>query len=227
MIRWPTRVVQGLIRAYQLFVSPLLGPRCRFHPSCLHYAQEAIAVYGLRPGGWLALRRPLRCHPWHPGGFDPRPPPQSVATAAREQAESDRERPGGRDRDGDWPEGLRPIKWNRDTCVRCNMVISDRCFAAEMCGGTKDTVFKVDDIGCLIFWLRDKAGQFPWMAEAATRLWVADCVTKGERCFEPCTAHFPGGRISPMGYNFVAIGAAREGSADFSVVRRHMLARGK
>lgn len=52
---------------------------------------------------------------------------------------------------GNWPEGMQPIKWDRDTCVRCNMVISDRRFAAEMHGGERDTVFKFDDIGCLVF----------------------------------------------------------------------------
>lgn len=69
-----TRAVQLLIRVYQLGISPLLGPRCRFYPSCSHYAQEAIDTHGLRRGGWLALRRLSRCHPWHPGGFDPVPP---------------------------------------------------------------------------------------------------------------------------------------------------------
>ena len=74
---------------------------------------------------------------------------------------------------GHWPEGMAEIKWDRDTCVRCNMVISDPRFAAEMRGGEKGVVFKFDDIGCLVFWLRDKAAQFPWMASAGTRLWVA------------------------------------------------------
>lgn len=68
------RGLQLLIRGYQLFISPLLGPRCRFYPSCSHYAQEALQTHGLRRGGWLALRRIGRCHPWHPGGVDPVPP---------------------------------------------------------------------------------------------------------------------------------------------------------
>jgi len=63
-----------LIRAYQLGISPLLGPRCRFYPVCSDYALEAIEVYGALKGSWLALKRILRCHPWHPGGFDPVPP---------------------------------------------------------------------------------------------------------------------------------------------------------
>ncbi|HEY7928933.1 MAG TPA: membrane protein insertion efficiency factor YidD [Steroidobacteraceae bacterium] len=66
-----------LIRGYQLLVSPLLGPRCRFHPSCSHYALEAIDTHGAARGTWLALRRLLRCHPLHPGGYDPVPPVRS------------------------------------------------------------------------------------------------------------------------------------------------------
>lgn len=63
-----------LIRLYQCSVSPLLGPTCRFYPSCSHYARQAILDFGVLRGGWLALRRLGRCHPWHPGGFDPVPP---------------------------------------------------------------------------------------------------------------------------------------------------------
>ncbi|HET7922777.1 MAG TPA: membrane protein insertion efficiency factor YidD [Gammaproteobacteria bacterium] len=63
----------ALIRAYQLVISPLLGPRCRFYPSCSAYAIEAIAQHGALRGGWLSLKRLLRCHPLHPGGVDPVP----------------------------------------------------------------------------------------------------------------------------------------------------------
>jgi putative membrane protein insertion efficiency factor len=62
-----------LIRIYQWTVSPLLGPRCRFHPSCSNYALEAINRFGVLRGGWLAVKRLGRCHPWHPGGLDPVP----------------------------------------------------------------------------------------------------------------------------------------------------------
>ncbi len=58
------------IRAYQLVLSPLLGPRCRFYPSCSSYALEAIRTHGPLRGTWLAGRRLLRCHPWNPGGVD-------------------------------------------------------------------------------------------------------------------------------------------------------------
>lgn len=62
-----------LIRAYKLLLSPLLGPRCRFYPSCSDYALEALHRHGLGKGGLLALRRIFRCHPCNPGGFDPVP----------------------------------------------------------------------------------------------------------------------------------------------------------
>jgi len=69
-----TRVLRATLRAYQFVISPLLGPRCRFHPSCSEYAYEAVGIHGPLRGSWLALRRLARCHPWHPGGFDPVPP---------------------------------------------------------------------------------------------------------------------------------------------------------
>jgi len=63
----------GLLRGYQYLISPLLGGHCRFYPSCSHYAVEAIETHGTVRGTGLALRRLLRCHPWHPGGYDPVP----------------------------------------------------------------------------------------------------------------------------------------------------------
>ena len=63
----------GLIRLYRYFISPLLGSRCRFHPSCSEYAVEALQRHGAWRGTWLAMRRLSRCHPWHSGGFDPVP----------------------------------------------------------------------------------------------------------------------------------------------------------
>jgi uncharacterized protein len=67
------RVAAFLIRVYQWTVSPLLGPACRFHPSCSQYALQAITRFGVLKGSGLALLRLARCHPWHPGGFDPVP----------------------------------------------------------------------------------------------------------------------------------------------------------
>ena len=66
-------VAAALVRAYQLGISPLLGPNCRFHPTCSHYAEEAILRHGLMRGTWLAMKRLARCHAWHPGGYDPVP----------------------------------------------------------------------------------------------------------------------------------------------------------
>jgi uncharacterized protein len=63
----------ALIRAYQYLLRPMLGSNCRFYPSCSDYAREAIERHGAMRGLWLAVRRVARCHPYHPGGFDPVP----------------------------------------------------------------------------------------------------------------------------------------------------------
>jgi putative membrane protein insertion efficiency factor len=62
-----------VIDAYRWLLSPWLGSNCRFHPSCSGYARDAIAGHGALRGSWLAVRRIARCHPWHPGGYDPVP----------------------------------------------------------------------------------------------------------------------------------------------------------
>ena len=64
----------AVIGAYQRWVSPFLGDRCRFFPSCSTYAKTAIELHGARRGSWLAIRRLLKCQPFHPGGFDYVPP---------------------------------------------------------------------------------------------------------------------------------------------------------
>lgn len=69
----PARLVVWSLGIYRRFVSPLLPPACRFHPTCSAYAAEAIARCGLRRGSLLALKRLARCHPFHAGGFDPVP----------------------------------------------------------------------------------------------------------------------------------------------------------
>ena len=67
------RLVRGVLRVYKWTLSPLLGPRCRYLPSCADYADEAIARHGLLRGGWLAIKRIARCHPWGRHGYDPVP----------------------------------------------------------------------------------------------------------------------------------------------------------
>jgi putative membrane protein insertion efficiency factor len=65
--------IVAMIRVYQYAISPMLGARCRFQPSCSEYAIEALRRHGLIKGLWLAVCRVGRCHPWHPGGYDPVP----------------------------------------------------------------------------------------------------------------------------------------------------------
>ena len=68
------RVLLGLVLVYSRWVSPLLGPHCRFVPTCSAYAAQALRTHGAARGSWLAARRIGRCHPFHPGGHDPVPP---------------------------------------------------------------------------------------------------------------------------------------------------------
>ncbi len=68
------RVGAFVVRGYQLLLRPLLPAACRFEPSCSEYGRQVLLTHGLLRGGWLAVRRIVRCHPWHPGGYDPPPP---------------------------------------------------------------------------------------------------------------------------------------------------------
>lgn len=118
------------------------------------------------------------------------------------------------------------VKWDRDTCTRCRMVISDRRFAAEVRGGPQNDVFKFDDIGCAVFWLRDQS----WADERSTRLWVVDATAP---TVEPVswldgrTAQYTAGRISPMGYNFAASAKQQAQAVGFEEMRQRVLMRGR
>lgn len=70
----PVRAAIVFVKGYQQLVSPWLGPRCRFHPSCSNYCIEALIQHGMVRGLWLGIKRIGKCHPFHPGGFDPVPP---------------------------------------------------------------------------------------------------------------------------------------------------------
>jgi putative membrane protein insertion efficiency factor len=83
------RLLVALVRGYQVWISPMLMPSCRFDPSCSAYAVEALQVHGAVRGSWLTLCRLLRCAPWHPGGVDMVPPPRSAAAAARTRPAED------------------------------------------------------------------------------------------------------------------------------------------
>ncbi len=78
LLRLPALILRFVIRVYQLFIAPLLGPRCRFTPSCSAYAAEAITRHGAVAGSLLAVTRVARCHPWCDGGYDP--VPENVTT---------------------------------------------------------------------------------------------------------------------------------------------------
>lgn len=82
------RLLVLCIRGYQLLLSPLLGSNCRFTPSCSHYAIDALASHGVLRGMWLSVKRIARCHPWHPGGYDPVPEPGKKESSSIERGVS-------------------------------------------------------------------------------------------------------------------------------------------
>ncbi|MFP7300454.1 membrane protein insertion efficiency factor YidD [Neobacillus niacini] len=72
------KVFISIIRFYQVVISPIKPPSCRFYPTCSHYGLEAVQRFGALQGGWLTLKRILKCHPFHPGGVDPVPEKKKV-----------------------------------------------------------------------------------------------------------------------------------------------------
>lgn len=130
---------------------------------------------------------------------------------------------------GDWPEGMSPIVWDREVCTRCRMVISDRRFAAELKGSDDHRqLFKFDDIGCAVFWMRDQKQAHPWMTSPTARLWVADVNNRAEfsRWLDARSVQYIT-KTSPMGYNFGAVPHPQGGSVDFATMSEHTLARGR
>lgn len=124
------------------------------------------------------------------------------------------------DERGTWPDGMAPMKWDRDTCARCAMVISDRRFAAQVRGAGTNQVAKFDDIGCAVTWCAEKTQTHPWLTEATTRLWVAEFAGQGQRWLDAKTAHYAPGPRSPMGYDLAAFAQAVAGSSDFHTMAR-------
>ena len=71
IVQLPSLVLIALVRVYQLTLSPIIGQQCRFQPTCSHYMIGAVRKYGAIRGAWKGTLRICRCHPWHPGGYDP------------------------------------------------------------------------------------------------------------------------------------------------------------
>lgn len=110
------------------------------------------------------------------------------------------------------------IKWDRDTCVRCSMVLSDRHYAVQVRGGPKKQAFKFDDLGCAIHWLKDQ----PWANEPATEIWVVDY--RSGKWLDARSARYVSGKTTPMAYGYGATGEAIPGSIGFEEVRKRLLA---
>ncbi|VAX01819.1 Membrane protein insertion efficiency factor YidD [hydrothermal vent metagenome] len=74
------KILLSLIKFYKYFISPTLGSNCRYEPSCSEYTHQAISAFGVLKGSWIGIKRILRCHPWHEGGYDPIPDEQHKLT---------------------------------------------------------------------------------------------------------------------------------------------------
>jgi nitrous oxide reductase accessory protein NosL len=113
------------------------------------------------------------------------------------------------------------IKWDRDTCKRCSMAISDRLYAVEVRGGPKREVFKFDDLGCAEHWLKGQS----WGNDAAIEFWVTDF--RSGKWLDARTARYVTGKRTPMGYGYGATTEAAAGSIGFDEARQQLLAKGK
>jgi len=113
------------------------------------------------------------------------------------------------------------VKWDRDTCTRCSMAISDRHYAVEVRGGPKKQVFKFDDIGCAVHWLKDQ----PWVNDPAAEIWVTDF--RSGKWLDARTARYVAGKRTPMGYGYGATSEGDFGSVSFEEVRKQLLAKDK
>lgn len=111
------------------------------------------------------------------------------------------------------------IKWDRDTCARCSMALSDRHYAVQLRGGPKKQVFKFDDLGCALNWLK---GQ-PWGNDAAIEIWVTDF--RSGKWLDARAAHYMAGKTTPMGYGIGAAEEALPGSIGFDEARKQLLAK--
>jgi copper chaperone NosL len=121
--------------------------------------------------------------------------------------------------DDGFADGMLPIKWDRDNCVRCGMAIGDRRFASELRGGPKNEAFKFDDIGCATTWCSEKVSIHPWLNDPATRWWVAAFDGNGRHWLPARQAHYADASArSPMGYNRAAYAQALAGSVPFETM---------
>lgn len=120
---------------------------------------------------------------------------------------------------GDPGTGPADVKWDRDACERCRMVVSERGYAAEVRGGPKRQVYKFDEIGCALVWLEDQ----PWKDDPATEIWVADY--RNGQWLDARKAWYVPGLKTPMDYGLGAVGEALPDSIDFTEAKRHIFAK--
>ncbi len=113
--------------------------------------------------------------------------------------------------------GIVDVKWDRDACERCRMVISDRHFAAQVRGGPKNKAYLFDDLGCAVHWLQKQK----WADTA--KIWVTDY--RNGKWLNARTAHYVSGQITPMDFEFGAVAEPIKGSVDFATAKAKMLAK--